>query len=240
MVKIISASVNPIQVNTSTTVSANFTDLGVSDTHTAVWDWGDGTSTNPDTTPGTVTESTNGSGSVSDSHTYTAAGVYPITLTVTDKDGGIGTQTFQYLSVYNPTSQGLFSAGQKYTSPAGAYMQNTSLTGEVKFGLSYKYQGTVPVDHKQFSMDFKAADFLFNATSVNSLVIANGIGTLTGTGTINGSGTYSFLVTGSESAKTIRIQIKNQSGSTVYDTQPGAADNATPTTTVTSGNVLAH
>jgi len=97
----------------------------------------------------------------------------------------------------------------------------------------------MPTGVRQFTMNFNTASFLFNATTVSSLVISNGIGTLTGTGTVNGSGTYNFLVTGSESAKTIRIQIKDSSGNVVYDTQPGAADTATPTTSVT-GNVLAH
>lgn len=231
----ITVSTNPVQVNTATSATASFTDPGVLDTHTASWNWGDG-----NTTSGTVTES-NGSGTVgADSHTYTSAGVYEITLTITDKDGGVGTQPFKYVSVYNPTAQGLFSAGQKYTSPAGAYAANTSLTGTVLFGLSYKYQGTMPTGVRQFSMDFNQANFHFNATSVNSLVISSGIGTLTGTGTVTGStGTYNFLVTGSESANTIRIQVKDSSGNVLYDTQPGAADNATPTTSVT-GNVLAH
>jgi PKD repeat protein len=232
-VSAITASINPVQVNISTVASAAFTDQGVLDTHTAVWNWGDGT-----TTSGTVTES-NGSGSVSDSHIYTQAGVYQITLTVTDKDGGVGVQTLQYLSVYNPTSQGLFSAGQKYTSPAGAYPSNSSLTGIVKFGLSYKYQGTMPAGNRQFSMDFNQANIHFNASSVNSFVISNGVGTLTGTGTVNGSGLYNFLVTGNESANTIRIQIKDQSGNIIYDTQPGASATASPTTPV-AGNVLAH
>ncbi len=233
----ITVSTNPVQVNNATTATATFTDAGVNDTHTAKWNWGDGSTQ----TDGTVTES-NGSGTVgSDSHTYTAAGVYTITLTVTDDDGTQpGTQTFQYVSVYNPTSQGLFSGGQRFTSPAGAYPQNSSLTGTVKFGLSYKYQGSMPVGDKQFTMNFNAANFTFNATTISSLVIANGIGTLTGTGTLNGSGsTYTFLVTGSESANTIRIQIKDSSNTVIYDTQPGAADTATPTTSVT-GHVLAH
>ncbi len=229
----ISASINPVQVNTPTSASASFTDPGVLDTHTASWNWGDGT-----TTTGTVTEN-NGSGSVSNSHTYTTAGVYPITLTVTDDDGVSQTSVFQYLSVYNPTAQGLFSAGQHFTSPAGAYLQNPSLTGTVRFGLSYKYQGTMPVGTRQFSMDFTQANLQFNATTVNSLVIANGTGTLTGTGTINGAGTYNFLVTGNEQNTTIRIQITDASGNVIYDTQPGTAGNATPTTSVT-GNVLAH
>jgi flagellar hook assembly protein FlgD len=89
------------------------------------------------------------------------------------------------------------------------------------------------------AVNFNAANLNFNATTISSLVIANGVGTLTGTGTLNGSGTYTFLVTGSESANTIRIQIKDSSNNVIYDTQPGAADTATPTTSVT-GHVLAH
>ncbi|MGH7203559.1 MAG: hypothetical protein ACREHC_03905, partial [Candidatus Levyibacteriota bacterium] len=83
------------------------------------------------------------------------------------------------------------------------------------------------------------ANLTFNATSVSSLVTANGIGTLTGTGTINGSGTDTFLVTGDGNANTIRMQIKDQSGNVLYDTQPGAAATAEPTTAVT-GNVIIH
>jgi 2-keto-4-pentenoate hydratase/2-oxohepta-3-ene-1,7-dioic acid hydratase in catechol pathway len=141
--------------------------------------------------------------------------------------------------VYNPTSQGIFSAGQRLSSPAGAYAQNPSLTGTVKFGLSYKYSGTVPVGDRQFTMTFSAANLIFNATNVSSLVTANGIGTLTGTGTINGSGTYNYLVTGDENANTIRIKITDQSGNVIYDTQPGAAADAEPSTSVI-GNVIAH
>ena len=70
-----------IKLGSPAAVSAPFTDPGVLDTHTAVWHWGDGT-----TSAGTVTES-DGSGTVADSHTYTAAGTYTVKLTVTDKDG---------------------------------------------------------------------------------------------------------------------------------------------------------
>ena len=38
---------------------------------------------------------------------------------------------------------------------------------------------------------------------------------------------------------TIRFQIKDQAGIVIYDTQPGAADIAIPTTSVT-GQVIIH
>ncbi|MDE2589608.1 MAG: PQQ-binding-like beta-propeller repeat protein [Patescibacteria group bacterium] len=233
----ISVSPNPVQINNAVTASSSFTDAVPNVTHTAVWDWGDGT-----TSIGTLSES-NGSGTVGpDTHTYTASGVYTVTLTVTNSAGDNGSSTFEYVSVYNPTSQGLFSAGSKYTSPAGAYTQNTNLTGDVKFGLSYKYQGTMPVGDRQFSMNFAAANLTFNATTVSSLVIANGMGTLTGTGTINGgTQVYNFLVTGSETNNTIRVQITDPSNNNavIYDTQPTDPATAAPTTSV-SGKVLAH
>jgi len=89
----ITVSPSVVPVNGSVSATAGFTDASPSDTHTAVWDWGDGT-----TSAGTVTES-NGSGSVSDSHTYTAPGVYVVTLTVTDEYGQSGTRTYESVQV---------------------------------------------------------------------------------------------------------------------------------------------
>ena len=60
-----------------------FSDVGTQDTHTAVWDWGDSS-----TSAGTVTE-IGGSGTVTESHTYSVPGDYTITLTVTDDDTGV-------------------------------------------------------------------------------------------------------------------------------------------------------
>jgi hypothetical protein len=66
--------------------SGSFTDPGILDTHTATINWGDGTSS-----AGTVSES-NGSGTVTGSHVYADAGSYTTTLTVTDNNGGSGSQ----------------------------------------------------------------------------------------------------------------------------------------------------
>ncbi len=227
----ITAPTTPIQVNTSVTASANFTDLNTLDTHTASWNWGDGI-----VTPGTVTES---SGSVSDSHTYTAAGVYTITLTVTDNSGAIGTSIFQYVSVYNPTPQGLFTGNRIFSSSAGAYPQNPNLTGQVQFGVTSKYQDTLLIG--KVSMNFRAANLEFDSTSLTVLVVSDGQATLRGTGTINGTGNYNLLVTGLDGTQdAIRFQIKDQSGTVViYDSQPGAPDTDTPTTSAI-GQIIIH
>jgi hypothetical protein len=84
----------------SVAVSSSFDD-GVRDTHTAVWDWGDGT-----TSPATFTE-TNGSASVSDSHVFTNPGVYLIRLLVTDDDGATGVgSAFDTIGFYPTVTEG--------------------------------------------------------------------------------------------------------------------------------------
>lgn len=235
VVESITASPNPVQVNTLVAGNANFTDANISDNHTAVWDWGDGM-----TSTGNVTES-NGSGSVSGSHVYLTAGVYEIRLTVTDNSSGEGKSVYQYLSVYNPTPQGLFTGVRLFQSPMGAYTQNPSLTGQVRFGVSAKYTGTTATG--DVSLNFNAGNFTFESTSIQSFVTLNGKATLTGTGTVNGNTGYTFLATGidgtGEGQRLIRFQIKNGS-MVLYDTQLGASATADPTTPVTAGQVIVH
>src|SRR5262249_4801117 len=63
---------------------AGFTDPGMQDTHTATVDWGDGTAAQSATIHG---------GAVHAEPAYADNGVYPASLRVVDKDGGVGTDT---------------------------------------------------------------------------------------------------------------------------------------------------
>ena len=92
----------------SVSLAAMFTDPGTLDTHTASFNWGDGS-----TSAGTVTE-TNGSGSVAGSHVYGATGTYTVTLTVTDEAGASATSTFNEtvtssIYVLDPSAAGALS-----------------------------------------------------------------------------------------------------------------------------------
>jgi PKD repeat protein len=70
------------------TIDVRFTDAGVLDTHTATIDWGDGA---PVATA--RVEPVAGGGRVSASRVYADDGVYTVTITVADDDGGVGSDT---------------------------------------------------------------------------------------------------------------------------------------------------
>jgi hypothetical protein len=235
----ITAPLSPVAVNTAINASASFTDAITSTTHTAVWNWGDGT-----TSPGTVTE-TNGSGTVTGSHTYVADGVYSITVTVTNNLGGSGQSVFNYVVVFNP-SAGFVTGGGWFNSPAGAYAANPNLTGQANFGLNARYQSgsTVPTGNTEFQ--FPAANLNFHATSYDWLVLTTNQAQYQGSGTINGAGNFGFLVTALDNGGTtpdlfrMKIWDKNNNNAVVYDTQPGAPTTASPTTALGGGRIQVH
>ncbi len=68
----------PTLTNQPLTFAGSFTDPGWLDTHTFLWDFGDGATA---------------SGSLTPSHTFLNPGVYTVTLTVTDDDGGVGSDS---------------------------------------------------------------------------------------------------------------------------------------------------
>ena len=234
----ITASTNTVRVNTEVATSANFTDSGILDTHTAVWNWGDST-----TSSGVVTEN-NGSGSVSNNHTYTAAGIYPITLTVTDNDGGQGSSTFQYLAVYDPNA-GFLTGSGLFNSPAGAYIPNPSAAGQFKFNIQAKYNANNTTPSGKINLDFKTANFSFDSTSFQWLVINGNKAQLKGTGTINGSGNYTIFISVLDGAKKsgtdkIRIKITDSSNNVIYDNQAGDPETDDPTAPITKGSLKIH
>jgi uncharacterized repeat protein (TIGR01451 family) len=205
VVGLVTAPINPIQIGSAMGASANFVDEGILDTHTATWSWGDGS-----TSPGTVSE-VGGSGSVTGTHTYAEAGVYTVSVTVVDKDGGSGQSISQnFVVVYDPNA-GFVTGGGWINSPSGSYVANPALTGKATFGFVSKYQkgATIPTGNTEFV--FQVVGLKFQSTSYDWLVVAGTKAQYKGLGTINGIGNYAFMLTaddgGNKGQDTFRIRI---------------------------------
>ncbi len=227
----ITAPLDPVQAGTPINASADFTDPGIADTHTADWDWGDST-----TTAGTVSE-TGGSGSVADTHTYSEPGIYTIVLTVTDDDGGTGQSQYQYVVVYDPTV-GFVTGGGWIDSPAGAYVPDPSLAGKATFGFVAKYKKGANIPIGQTEFQFRVAGLNFHSTSYDWLVVTgSNYARFKGIGTVNGEGSYNFMLwAGDSSPDTFRIKIWQEDESNneivIYD---NGFDQA-----ISSGSIVIH
>jgi len=221
-----------VAVGTPINASADFTDPGTNDTHTADWEWGDTT-----TSAGTVVGLSVGP----DSHAYSEAGIYTIQLTVTDDDGDSGQSLFQYVVVYDP-SAGFITGGGWFWSEPGAYVPDPNLEGKTNFGFVSKYKkgATIPEGNTEFQ--FHAGDLNFHFDSYDWLVVTgSNYARLKGVGTIdNGASEYKFMLwagdgTSVEKADTFRIKIwweEDEVENVVYDNGMGQE--------IGGGNIVVH
>jgi hypothetical protein len=238
---------DPVSILDSYSMIGTFTDPnGVDDTHTAIWDWGDGT-----TSEGTVDQDND---VVSGYHQYAEPGVYTVTLTVTDEAGESDTQTWtQYLVIYDPEG-GFVTGGGWIDSPPGSYTADPDLGGKANFGFVAKYKkgATEPTGNTEFQ--FKAGDLNFHSSQYDWLVIAGARAVYKGTGTINGEGSYNFMLTaidgdvnGGGGVDKFRIKIWVVDEITgedviIYDNMLGAEDDADlgSTTELGGGSIKLH
>jgi PKD repeat protein len=226
---------DPVALDDATVdASATFTDPGVRDTHTAVWDWGDGT-----TAPGLIDQYT-----VTGSHTYSAPGIYPVRLTVTDNAGDSGEALFEYVMVFDPDGSSLTAAGW-FESPDGAYAADASLTGRAHLSLNARYGTNATVPSGNLNFRLQANDLHLQAKSFDWLLFTGAQAQIRGTGTVNRSGSYGFIVTvldGShpDGGGTDMVRVKiwdSDSGAVIYDSQVGDPDHAAPASALGGGSV---
>ena len=221
-------------VNLSATVS----DPDAAEVLTCSVDWDDGSSP--------TTGISGASGTCTDSHTYTVAGVYTVSATVTDLLGLSATDTVMIV-VYDPTA-GFVTGGGWINSPAGAYAADATLTGRATFGFVSKYHKGASTPSGSTEFQFRAGNLNFHSDSYQWLVVAGARAQYKGTGTINGEPGYSFMLTaidgalpGGGGSDKFRIKIwETTSGTVVYDNQVGAPDSDDPTTSLGGGNIVIH
>jgi hypothetical protein len=241
------SSTGPIAIGGSVQITANFTDASLLQTHTCSISWDDG---NTDTFPATTESSGGSTGTCVKSHTYSSAGVYTVSVTVTDVCGASSnTLVYEFVVIYDP-SAGFVTGGGWINSPPGAYSADPSLTGKANFGFVSKYKRgqTTPTGETEFQ--FKAGDLNFHSTSYEWLVVSGPKAQYKGVGTINGSGDYGFLLTatdgqvnGGGGVDKFRIKIWNRTtGLVVYDNVAGASediDSANPQA-IGGGSIVIH
>jgi hypothetical protein len=171
-----------------------------------------------------------------------AAGVYTVGVSVRDADGLTGSGASQYVVIYDPNG-GFVTGGGWINSPAGAYVSSPALTGKANFGFVSKYEKgrTVPSGETEFQ--FQVANFRFNSTAYEWLVVSGALAQYKGSGTVNGAGNYGFLLTATDGQLTggggvdkFRIKIwEKASGAIVYDNLISASDDMTSTNTQAVG-----
>ena len=201
--------------------SGTFTDpAGTADeTYTCTVDYGDG--------DGPQAGTVDGATCTGPDHTYVEAGIYGVTVAVTDKDGGTGSLTTEsFIVIYDP-SGGFVTGGGWIYSDAGSYLWDLLAEGKANFQSvsRYKKGATIPTGNTEFQ--FRAGDLNFHSSSYDFLVITMG-GTnaqYKGSGTINGglapNGTeFRFMIWArDDSPDTFRIRIwwENGGENVVYD-----------------------
>ncbi len=221
------------------TFTGAFTD-NPGDVHTAQW------TVDGATVPGVVDEAT---GAVTLSRSFAAAGVYLVSLTVTDQCGGASTATTvggldAMIVVYDPAA-GFVTGGGWIQSPPGAWTADPTLAGKANFGFVSRYKRGAVAPSGETEFQFKVADLNFHSGSYEWLVIAGARAQFKGTGTINGAGSYGFLLTALDGgllggiADRFRIKITDKAtGLLVYDNQLEAPDGADPTAALGGGSIV--
>jgi hypothetical protein len=146
------------------------------------------------------------------SHAYAQAGVYPITVTVTDDDDGYDTEAYEFVVIYDPEGGFVTGGGWIYSEVGWCQLDDICAgnEGKANFGFVSKYKrgASVPTGNTEFN--FKAGGLNFHSSSYDWLVInQNGENAqYKGSGTINGEGDYKFILwAGDKEPDTFRIKI---------------------------------
>ncbi len=227
----VTAPADPAQLGAPVNVTVSFTAAPDAGTDVTLV-WSDGVTTSATPTNGQATFS----------RTFTSAGVYSATATVSNACGSVSASTASYVVVFDP-SAGFVTGGGWIDAAPGSYTADPSLSGKTTFGFVAKYQkgANVPTGNTEFQFHANGLDF--KSSSYDWLVIAGSRAQYKGSGTIKGrSGTYSFLLTAIDGGPggandAMRMKILDASGGVVFDNKQGASDTGNDATHLAGGSI---
>ena len=232
----ISAPLVPVQVDTTIEATAVYSDADELDSLTAVWDWGDGTTTSQ------ALAGTNGSATAS--HTYTIPDVYIVSLTVTDAAGATATALFEYVVVYDPSVGSVTGVGW-FSSPSDSYYDGDPTLNETgRIGFVVRYRRNLPEPVGNFNFTLYPDGRRISGLGYDWLVINGTSATFQGYGDLDGNGDYGFLVSvkdNGDQTDLVRVRIWNRAtGDVLYDSQPDSPITAPATVPLGGGSLTIH
>ncbi|MCP4303289.1 MAG: hypothetical protein GY788_00090 [bacterium] len=223
--------VDPYALGWEGFVTGEFVDPDAGDTFTVEVDWGDGTTTTPDY------DFVGGVGSFDDSHFYTAAGIYTITLTVRDASGAEAIAEYDSAVVFDPNGKSISGSPQ---------VKIGDVSDKINFNIKYNKKTGDPKGHLKYTHKVKSAleNVRFRADEIDYMWIFGDWAATAGRGTFDSTcETYEFALVVFDGKNTgvddmFRFKLWNaETGDVFYDSQPGDPLLAFPTTVPTQGSI---
>jgi hypothetical protein len=205
-VGVIAVPQEPVPLGTPVGVGAIFSDpAGAADeVYGCTMNYGDGSGESPGMVSGMTCTGTD--------YGYAYPGVYVVSVTISDKDGGSGSaQASEYVVIYDPDGGFVTGGGWIWSEVGWCELDEAcaSAEGKANFGFvsRYKKGAIVPTGNTEFN--FKAGNLNFHSSSYDWLVVTgNDSAKFKGSGTINGEGEYRFMLwAGDGDSDTFRIRI---------------------------------
>ena len=236
----LSAPATPVRMSdgaADVAVSLRFSDpAGPYDSYSAAIACGNGTSL----TPSAITSPYAGS------CRYTRPGIYTVSATVSDEDGGTSALAqYQYVLVYDPAGS-FVTGGGWLDAPASAcsVLCGENSATKAHFTIVARFSGAkaeTPEGAIKFWLQGKKA-LDVRTTRLTMLIAWDNHLQLWGPATVNGAPNYTIRVSGLDQGRNdlLRVELFDPTGARVYDTQWGVPRDVSPTTPVQGGQLTIH
>ena len=195
-------------VGSAVTFSTVFDDPGTSETYTATWSWGDGSTS-------TLVLGPTGR-EVIGSHAYAKSGIFVIQLAISDGQASTSLTGPQVL-VYNPAST--LSGSGSVASSKGACRLSAKCSAASTASFSVDARYAKGATRPSVSLTYSAHAFALKAAAADWFVSGGpGSSWIQGTAEVNGAAGYTFrLVAIDGKPDALRLQVWSSSGALVYD-----------------------
>lgn len=219
-------------VGSPVTVTASALDPNPTDMVVCRFDWDDGLGAGA---PVAAVD-----GRCAQTRTPAHAGIYTVTATASDGDGGTDVDR-TVVAVYDPAAGSVTGSGAM-ASPPGAYVGAPASSGPATFDLVAKYKDRTGKPSGSLAFVYAIGPFELRATGYDWLVVAGAKAQARGTATVGGVAGHRFLLSVSDGPDGFRLQVWDAAGASVYDNLRGAPDDldAFDPPPITAGSVVVH